>query len=278
MKETLTLYRRLLRMEQWYKNILIFAPLLFAHNALTATQLLVGFLGFCSISSITYITNDWLDRDKDRLHPTKKNRPLASGKISGKQALVVAFILAAIIALCMSMLGTFYAAILGTYFILTTSYSLGLKNLPILDVLLICANFTLRMMAGLSSFPSSYQWAYFALLFGLILMFLTHKRRSDIKLLGVVRASQHKPVLKYYTPPVCYSLRGFSYVLLLFAAYQLFEEGWPLLGLTAMLLLLIYTSYLLIKEPQLALKPHYLLRNAMWDFFLVLMVLAFVIY
>ena len=275
MKETLNLYRKLLRVEQWYKNVLIFIPLLFAHNALTATQLLLGFFGFCFISSITYITNDWLDREKDRLHPTKKNRPLASGKISGRQALIVAFILAAIVVLCMSILGTFYAAILGTYFILTTAYSFGLKNLPILDVLLICANFTLRMMAGLSAFPSTYQWAYFTLVFGLILMFLTHKRRSDIKLLGVARAAQHKPVLQYYTPPVCYALRFFAYVLLLFTFYQLFEEGWPLPGLAMMLLLLIYTSYLLIKEPQLALKPHYLLKKKSWDFALTLCILSF---
>lgn len=267
--EKLNLLRKLLRIEQWYKNLLIFAPLLFATNAQPWYLLPLGFLGFCAISSVTYIANDWLDRDKDRLHPTKKNRPLASGKVTGTEALIVVALLAFVVLLVISRLGTFYAVLVGLYFLFTSTYSLGLKNIPILDLLLICANFTLRMMAGLESFPELYQLSYFGFLFALVLMFLTHKRRSDIKLLGSVRAAQHKAVLRYYTPKVCHGLRAFAYALLLFSFYQLFEEGWPVPELALLMVLLVYTSALLTKDPALAIKPHHLLKNKIWDLLLL---------
>lgn len=262
--EKLQLIRKLLRVEQWYKNLLIFAPLLFAHNAHPWFLLILGFFGFCSISSITYICNDWLDRAKDRLHPTKKNRPLASGKVTGTQALLVAAALTLFVLVAITQLGTFYAALVGIYAALTTAYSFGLKNIPFLDILLICANFILRMMAGLESFPSFDELSYFGFLFAFILVFLTHKRRADIVLLGAARASQHKPVLHYYTPTVCYMIRGAAYLLLLFSFYQLYEEGWPLAELAALMALLIYTSTLFLKNTELVIKPHYLLRNGAW--------------
>lgn len=263
--ETLQLLRKLLRVEQWYKNLLIFAPLAFANNAHPWALLLLGFLGFCSISSITYIANDWLDREKDRLHPTKKNRPLASGKVSGLQALGVAALLAIVAVFCALKLGGFYAIIISVYFLLTSGYSLGLKNIPFLDLLLIIGNFLLRMMAGLDSLPTAYEFSYFGFLFALILVFLTHKRRADIKLMGAARAAQHKPVLHFYTPKTCYLLRGAAYVILLISFYQLFEEGWPLHGLALLMALLIYTSMLFVKDPSLVIKPHYLLKNWPWD-------------
>ncbi len=271
--EKLQLIRKLLRVEQWYKNLLIFAPLLFAHNAQPWPLLILGFFGFCAISSITYICNDWLDRDKDRLHPTKKNRPLASGKVTGTQALLAAAALALVVLLAMSQLGGFYAALVGIYATLTTAYSFGLKNIPILDLLLICANFTLRMMAGLDSLPSFYELSYFGFLFALILIFLTHKRRADIKILGAARAAQHKPVLHYYTQKLCYSLRSAAYLLLLFSFYQLYEEGWPLPSLALFMALLIYTSTLFFKDPALVIKPHHLVKNKIWDFLCFLTVL-----
>lgn len=262
--EKLKLLRKLLRIEQWYKNLLIFAPLFFATNAQPWYLLLLGLLGFCAISSVTYIANDWIDRDKDRLHPTKKTRPLANGKITGTEALITAALLATLVLFVISRLGSFYAVLVSLYFLFTSAYSLGLKNVPILDLLLICANFTLRMMAGLESFPEFYQLPYFGFLFALILIFLTHKRRADIVLLGLTRARQHKPVLHFYTQKVCYGLRIFGYFLLTISFYQLYEEGWPLLPLTLMIVLLTYTSALFIKNATLVIKPHYLMRNGAW--------------
>lgn len=263
------LVRKLIRAEQWYKNLIIFIPLLFATNAQPWYLLLLGFLGLCAISSITYISNDWIDRERDSLHPTKKNRPLASGKVTGPQAMAVTGVLMLLVIFCITQLGSFYGSLIATYFFLTSAYSLGLKNIPILDILIICANFTLRMMAGLDSPPEPYQLSYFGFLFALTLMLLTHKRRSDIKLLGSARAAQHKAVLHYYTPRVCHGLRTLAYGLLILSFYQLFEEGWPIIELILLMGLLIYTSVLFTKDPALVIKPHYLLKNKIWDLLLL---------
>ena len=267
--EKLKLLRRLLRMEQWYKNLIVFAPLLFAPNALTFPWALLASAGFCSISAITYIANDWLDREKDRLHPTKKNRPLASGKVSGLEALLTAAVLLVVTLVCLYLLGGFYATVISTYFVLTTLYSFGLKNIPILDLLLIITNFLLRMMAGFSIFPELHQLVYFAALFGLILIFLTHKRRSDIKILGA-RAAEHKPVLRFYSQPVLYGLRGLAYVFLVFTAEQLFLKGWSLIELGALLGLIFYTSFLFTRYPELTIKPHALVKDKRWGFAAIL--------
>src|SRR3989338_7065130 len=105
-------------------------------------------------------------------------------------------------------------------------------------------------------------------------MFLTHKRRSDIKLLGSARAAQHKAVLHYYTPKVCHALRALAYALLALSFYQLFEEGWPLIELALLMVLLAYTSMLFTKDPSLAIKPHYLVKNKIWDLLLLACLVA----
>ncbi|MFA6023996.1 MAG: UbiA family prenyltransferase [Candidatus Gracilibacteria bacterium] len=272
--ETFQTIRKLLRIEQWYKNLIIFAPVLFATSVQPWSNLLLGFIGLCAISSVTYIANDWLDRSKDRLHPTKKNRPLASGKVTGKEALAVTTVLLLIVVAVISQVGIFYGLLIGLYFLFTTAYSLGLKNLPILDLLLIGANFMLRMAAGLKEPPEALQIPYFVFLFSLILLFLTHKRRSDIKLLGSTRAAEHKPVLRYYTPFVCHPIRIAAYLLIVGSSYQLYKAGWPLPQLILPLALIMYTSALFIKDPALVIKPHYLLKNKAWVALLLLCVIA----
>lgn len=258
--------RKLLRIEQWYKNLIIFLPLLFPSttNLYSFTQYIVGFFGFCFVSSITYIINDWVDREKDALHPTKKFRPLASGAISPKTATIVTIILAILTILSTLYLGTFFGTVVGTYFIITNAYSFGLKNIPLLDILIIAGNFVLRMMAGLSYFPTIDLLPYFGLLFGIITIFLTHKRRSDIKLLGE-KASKHKPVLKFYSRRNSYIFRQIGYVIILLAFYKL----WTLnilseIQIAAALLLLLTTSVLFSRDPHLTIKPHYLLKNPLW--------------
>lgn len=269
-------FRKLLRIEQWYKNLIIFLPLLFTTTSYTSTQYIIGFFGFCFVSSITYIINDWVDREKDSLHPTKKFRPLASGAISPKTAAVVTVILAILVIISSIYLGTFFGIIVGTYFLITNAYSFGLKNIPLLDILIIAGNFVLRMMAGLSQFPTMDLLPYFGLLFGIIAIFLTHKRRSDIKLLGE-KATKHKPVLKFYNRRNSYIFRQIGYVIILLAFYKL----WTLNTLnefqiaTALLLLLV-TSILFSRDPPLTIKPHYLLKNPLWIITLIANLIVFI--
>ncbi len=254
---------KLIRLEQWYKNLIIFAPLLFSSDTYSLPFLALGFLGFSCISAMTYMFNDWMDREKDRLHPIKKERPLASGKITGKQAIIVALILALIVLGAVYMLGLFYGAILLTYFVVTNLYSLGLKNIPLLDIMIIGGNFAMRMMAGLQSFPDINTLPYFGLLLGAIVVFLTHKRSNDIKLLGE-KALKHKPVLKYYTSRNNYFFRAVGYAVVILAFFILWQNDLSYLRIIGFVAQLLATSFIMSDNPEYTSKPQWLFRSKLW--------------
>ncbi len=256
-------YTRLIRLGQWYKNLIIFTPLLFASNVHSVQSLIVGFFGFSCISSITYIVNDWMDREKDRLHPVKKNRPLASGEITGKMAIVTSVILSIVVVLTVLKLGLFYGSIILTYFVITNLYSFGLKDIPVLDIVIIAGNFVLRMMAGIQGFPDIVTAPYFGLLLGVILIFLTHKRRSDIKLLGE-KAVKHKPVLNFYTKKNNYLVRGVAYLTTLISFYLLWQNGVLIYKLLGVYFLLLATSFIFSDNPEYTSNPQHLFRSKIW--------------
>lgn len=257
---------KLIRLEQWYKNLVIFVPLLFAPKEYlySITNLVIGFFGFCCISSVTYIINDWMDREKDRMHPVKKERPLASGKISGKTAILIGFLLSLIVIGAIIFLGWFYGIIVITYFIITNLYSFGLKNVPLVDSLIIGFNFVLRMMAGTKIIPDLDTAPYFGLMLGIIIIFLTHKRSNDIKIVGI-NAVKHKPVLKFYTKKNNYIVRSVGYLIAIASFYILYLNGFAPYKAGGILALLILTSYLMSKEPAITSKPQKLLKNIFWD-------------
>ena len=263
-------YRKLLRVQQWYKNLIAFVPMTFSDTPWTYSAL--AFLGLCCVSSVSYIYNDWRDREEDKLHPTKKFRPLASGEINGTMAIVVVCILLGIDIFIASRLGMHYAVLIGTYLVASTGYSLGLKHIPLLDIFLIGFNFMVRMAAGINDFANSKTLPYFVFFFCLILMFLSHKRRSDNKLLGD-RAARHKPVLKFYTDTRCYGIRFFMYAVM-FAMLLILENRGVIHMYTviSILCLLVTTSTLFSIQPRLCIKPHYLLRIWYWDILLVVVI------
>lgn len=267
-------YLKLIRINQWYKNTIIFAPLLFSNQTHPLPILVIGFLGFACISSMSYIVNDWMDREKDRLHPIKKERPLASGKISGKQAILVSFMLAGIVALAMSQLGLFYSSILACYFVLTNLYSFGLKNIPLLDILMIATNFALRMMAGITDFPEISGLAYFGFLLGAIVIFLTHKRSDDIKSLGE-KAIKHKPVLRFYTPQNNYFFRAAGYLIFIVSLFILWQNGLHIIKSFGIHLQLFITSIIFSDNSSYTSKPKYLFKSKVWVGMLLINVLIF---
>lgn len=267
-------YLKLIRLNQWYKNLIIFAPLLFTTQVRQPQELIIGFLGFACISSMTYIVNDWMDREKDRLHLIKKERPLASGKVTGKQAIFVSLLLAGIVGLAMWQLGLFYTSILGSYFVLTNLYSFGLKNVPLLDILMIATNFALRMMAGLKAFPEINDLAYFGFLLGAIVIFLTHKRSSDIKLLGE-KAIKHKPVLRFYTKRNNYFFRTVGYLIFVASLFILWQNGLHIVKSFGIHMQLFLTSVIFSDNPSYTSKPKYLFKSKVWLGILVINVLIF---
>ncbi len=277
----LFILRRLLRIEQWYKNLLIFAPLFFAapDRVHSVYGLIIGFFGFSFVSSVTYIINDYVDRKKDRLHPTKKFRPLASGEVTGKAAFFICLALILLAGISVYYLGLFFGMIVLIYFVSTNAYSFGLKNIPILDILLISFNFTLRMVSGMKSCPDFGMIPYFSLLFGLLVIFLTHKRRSDIKLLGE-KAASHKPVLKFYTSRNAYFLRIIGYFTVLISLYLLWSASYSIFGIIAFMVFLTVTSIIFSEKPDFTIKPHYLFKILLWDFILIefIVIMAYLVF
>ena len=139
-----------LRPRQWSKNVVIFAGLAFS-GAATDQGLLVSaltaFAAFCLASSAVYIVNDIFDRERDRLHPIKRHRPIASGTISVKAGILFAIILVAASLFLSSLVGTAVWAI-GGYLVLQALYTPWLKHVVLLDVFSIAAGFSLRVLGG----------------------------------------------------------------------------------------------------------------------------------
>lgn len=193
---------RLMRPQQWVKNLFVFTGLLFSHawgDGALVVKVLAAAAGFSLIASAIYIINDLADREADRRHPVKRNRPLASGAVSARAALVLAALLAVGGAVLGALASITVLWLLAAYAVINLGYSAGLKQVVILDVFIIAAGFMLRILAGTAGvgIPPS-QWL---LLTGLLItLFLGFaKRRAEWQAAGEEGVSQRK-VLEHYGP------------------------------------------------------------------------------
>lgn len=144
-------WMKALRPHQYSKNLLIFTPIILAHKMGQGhlwTLAIGAFVAFCMMASAVYLLNDIMDREHDRIHPTKKNRPIASGKIAPKHALLVAFVLCSLSLAIAFHTGFQFAAMIAGYAVVTTAYTFYLKKIPILDVLTLGTLYTWRILAG----------------------------------------------------------------------------------------------------------------------------------
>lgn len=178
-------YIKLLRPKHYLKNVLVFFPLVFAGQLTDETTLLQvvwAFAAFCAVASAVYIINDAQDRHLDRLHPKKKFRPIASGAISMPAAVVMAIILLGI-AVAIHVLAGFSwlsFALLLLYVLINIGYSMGLKNVPILDVAILSLGFVVRVFYGgeIADVEVS-SWLYLAVLAASFYLGLG-KRRNEL--------------------------------------------------------------------------------------------------
>jgi len=140
-----------LRPKQWTKNLAIFAALIFDEKLFRPQFLLHTLLGFgllCLVSGTVYIINDIADREKDRIHPQKKNRPIASGALSLQTATLFAIVIPAIVIPLSFWLDVEFGALMTLYLVLQLAYSFKLKHVVIIDVMTIAAGFVIRVGAG----------------------------------------------------------------------------------------------------------------------------------
>jgi 4-hydroxybenzoate polyprenyltransferase len=142
---------RAVRLHQWVKNALVFLPALLAHVIFSATVLrgaLLAYLAFGLCASSVYLCNDLLDLDADRRHFRKRHRPFAAGLLSVRAGALAAAALLAAAAACALVAGWGFAAVLAVYYLLTWAYSLRLKRVPLLDVMILACLYTARIIAG----------------------------------------------------------------------------------------------------------------------------------
>ena len=209
------MYFELLRIKSWVKNGFLFLPLVFALKLLEQDlfiSVVIAFFSFSFCSSFIYIINDVLDAKADALHPRKKNRPIPSGKISSRLALMIGFgCLAVSFGLVFSFaISVFFSYVLLCFLFLNVAYVLVLKNIHLIELFVVAINFVLRVLAGcfvINVAPSNW---ILVVTFFLSLLLVLVKRRAELVVLGT-NAAAHRKVLKYYS-------EGFLDKLILIAA------------------------------------------------------------
>ena len=189
---------KLLRPHQWLKNSFVFAGLLFSQrwsDPATLQRVLLAFAAFCLASSLVYVFNDWRDRKLDALHPSKRLRPFASGALNARVAWVAGLLL--FVAACLLAWGNgVLLALLGMYWLLNLAYTLRLKAIAVVDVVIIAAGFMLRLLAGTVAVgiaPS--QWLLLTGMFATLFLGFAKRRAETFQ----AQASQ-RAVLAHYTP------------------------------------------------------------------------------
>ncbi|UCH64548.1 MAG: decaprenyl-phosphate phosphoribosyltransferase [Ignavibacterium sp.] len=195
-------YIKLIRVSQWIKNLFVFVPLLFSLNLFDKNYFLTilsAFIVFCLASSLVYVVNDIIDVEADRKHPTKRNRPLASGAISIKNAFIIAVILCAIVFILLLNFNFEFISFVIGFIVLNILYSLWFKHIVILDVFSIAAGFVIRVLAGavVISVPIS-SWLILTTIF--ISLFLgVMKRHSELLLVAQDEEAPSRKVLSQYS-------------------------------------------------------------------------------
>lgn len=192
---------------QWIKNLLVLAGLFFAladrfqtisfRDAFLRTVL--AFVLFCLVSGAVYIMNDLHDAEADRLHPEKRNRPIASGRLSGRVAVVEYFLLLGIALGFSTQLGARFVICLAGYFVLQTLYTYLLKDLVLVDVFVIALGFVIRVYSGTQAAGVVASSWLLGCTFMVALFLILCKRYEEKISLGE-RAAEHRPVLEKYDP------------------------------------------------------------------------------
>jgi 4-hydroxybenzoate polyprenyltransferase len=192
---------RSLRPNQWTKNLLVFAGLIFGlrlTDATAASRAGAAFLIFCALSSVVYLVNDVRDREADRLHPLKSRRPIASGALAPRTAIGAAIVLAGVSVAAAFWLDREFGIVSVLYLGLLVLYSLSLKHVVILDALTLSGGFVLRALAGAVVIDVLFSHWLLLLTFLGALFIAFSKRRAELVTLD--DAKGHRRILAEYSP------------------------------------------------------------------------------
>ena len=290
-------YLKLMRPHQWYKNVLIFLPVVFGRLdsfevwlgfvISSMPVLLYGFGVLCAVSSAGYIFNDIVDEEKDAAHPEKRKRPLPSGQASRSNALVLASILM-VSGLVIAWLQDAAFLLMVVFYIINSQlYNWKLRNLAIVDVCVIAVGFIIRAIAGTFLIDQPFtSWLVIGVFFvALVLGF--GKRKNELQLLGE-DAPLHKPVFTQYTETMLDQGIAMSatwvvafYALYCYQNYQATLESQPVIvtvpivaGIVLRYVHLVYSGSDVGRKPHLAFKDRGILVGGIL-FFIALIISLF---
>lgn len=193
-------YLKLMRPKHYIKNVLIMLPLFFSGSIIDmklVTTAIIAFIAFSLSASFVYVINDINDKEKDSKHEKKKNRPIASGRISVLNAYLFSVLLLIVSNVILFSINSNYLGYiyLNTYVFLNILYSYGLKNIPLLDITILVSGFLIRVLFGaaiINVFVSN--WLYLTVIAASFYLSLGKRRNEIIK-----SGSKSREVLKYYT-------------------------------------------------------------------------------
>ncbi len=191
----------LLRPKQWIKNLFVFAGIIFSGNIFNVDLLLLSiyaFIIFCFISSSVYIINDIFDCKNDRIHPVKKNRPIASCKIGIVPALIIAIVIGSLSLTFSYIINLYFFIIVSIYILQSIIYSVWLKNIFIVELFVLSLGFVLRALAGIVIIDVVISPWILVCTYLLSLFIVLNKRRHELIILGD-DAILHRPTLNKYS-------------------------------------------------------------------------------
>jgi 4-hydroxybenzoate polyprenyltransferase len=230
-----------LRPHQWLKNLVVLAALVFSKHLFEAAafaQAALAFAVFCALAGGVYVVNDLVDLERDRLHPLKRLRPIASGALPAGVARVVAAALLLAALAASALLGAGFLACAAAYTLLSVAYSLALKHVVILDVLAVALGFVLRAVAGAVAIGVHFSPWLLVCTILLALFLALSKRRHELVLLAD-GATGHRRILQEYSPYLLDQMIGvvtastlMAYILYATSAETAERFGTSLLGLT----------------------------------------------
>lgn len=221
-----------MRPRQWTKNVFVFVPLFFDRKLTdpeSVLRTLAAFVLFCLMSSSVYLMNDLVDMEKDRQHPTKKSRPLPAGQLSPRVAGAAAILFAAGSLIAGYLLSPMLSLILLIYLVIQVAYTLWLKNVVLVDVMVIASGFLLRIGAGVAVIEVERFSPWLYVFSGFLALFLAlGKRRHELVLLGDEGAN-HRSILSEYNIDLIDRMLGIvtTGAVVAYSLYTFLAEGLP---------------------------------------------------
>jgi 4-hydroxybenzoate polyprenyltransferase len=220
-----------MRPRQWSKNVFVFAGIVFSgelfSKPLAFAEALLAFAVFCMASSSVYLINDLVDIERDRLHPTKRNRPLAARRLDPRVALLAAILLIVVISPVAFLMNAYFGGVLLTYFILMLAYTFFLKNIVIVDIFALAAGFVLRAAGGAVAIEVSIS-PWLLVCMTLLALFLGLAKRRHELLLLERGASAHRTILKEYSARLVEEMISIvtASTIMAYSLYTFFGADW----------------------------------------------------